>query len=187
MHVNRTFTSLEWVQLCCTRVLEWMEVYYTASSKVDVKCIMTGVIVMQVECTTILHWSWQQVHYDSYPYDSLHCASNGWVRSPLIALQAMLCLASCATRVSSIAFDFTPVWSPSIAPQAMQCLASCATRVKQVSLIAFDCTPGHAVLATRVKPVSSIAFDCTPGHAVLGVLCYPSQTGEFDRLRLHVD
>ena len=35
---------------------------------------------------------------------------------------------------------------PLIAPQAMQCLAFCATRVKRVSSIALDFIPGHAVL-----------------------------------------
>ena len=41
-----------------------------------------------------------------------------------------------------------------------------------------------ASCATRVKRVSSIAFDCSPGHAALGILRYPSQTVEFDCLRL---
>ena len=41
-----------------------------------------------------------------------------------------------------------------------------------------------ASCATRVKLVSSIAFDCTQGHEALGILRLPSQTGEFDCLRL---
>ena len=69
--------------------------------------------------------------------------------------------------------------------QAMQCLASCTTQGKRVSLITFDCPPGHAVLGILSYPSKMGEFDCTPRHAVLGILCYPSQTSEFDCLRLH--
>ena len=203
---------------CATRVKRWSSIAFDCSPGHAALGILrypsqTG----EFDCLRLLPRSCSAWH-PALP------ESNGGVRLPSIAPQAMQRLASCATRVkreSSITFDCTQghealgilrypsqtgefdclrllprpcsAWHPalpesngrvrlpSIAPKAMKRLASCATRGKRISSIAFDCTPGHAVLGILcVKRVSSIAFDCSPGHAVLGILRYPSQTGEFD-------